>query len=293
MEQCIGEERIHYSRRGEGKTVLLLHGNMSSGKFFQKTMEEVEGFDFIAPDMRGFGDSTYRHPSKDIADYVHDMKALIVEKNLSDFHLCGWSFGGGVVLRLLEDEEVAERVDKVVLLSSMGANGLTLPHKKMTGSKPFFSGQNMWTDKFWKKGMEMSSKFFAEFVEPFEEMAAAYRFLPEHLQEQWLEKIFLSYMYTEKKPSKKEWERNLKAAAKQRNFMEVRSMIETFQLNTKSLPKKEYYVLHGGKDRVIDVEVAKDLARAIKGKFILFHGCGHSIFTDNFPAWKKFLETLR
>ena len=57
-------ETIAYREAGKGeKTLLLIHGNMSSSVHWQPLMEALETeYRLVAPDMRGFGDSSYHKP---------------------------------------------------------------------------------------------------------------------------------------------------------------------------------------------------------------------------------------
>ena len=71
----IGKETLAYLDRGRGEAVLLLHGNMSSSLHFTPLFERLaEGFRLIAPDLRGFGDSTYHEPF----DSLGGMLSLII-----------------------------------------------------------------------------------------------------------------------------------------------------------------------------------------------------------------------
>ncbi|MDO5716022.1 MAG: alpha/beta hydrolase [Tissierellia bacterium] len=297
MRIKINGEEIYYRRQGKGKTFLLLHGNMSSSLFFKRTMEEIDDFDFVAPDMRGFGNSSYRQKSDRIEDYVSDMKELILYLDLQHFHILGWSFGGGVVMKLLEDREMASRIDEVVFLSSMGNVGITkarrdedyfnflLPLHKMSLYEPssmkgFFNSMNLpfakeWTSKipfFWKE-LEFYSK--------------------EEIEKRLIENVFRKYLYDRKLPSKTEYDRNIKEALKQRNFYEVNQMIGHFSEKTKKLPQKIYHILHGTEDIVIRPEIAKHLAAELRGKLILFPYCGHSLMTDDFEHYRLYLDKLR
>ncbi|TMD53584.1 MAG: alpha/beta hydrolase, partial [Chloroflexi bacterium] len=56
--------RVHYIESGaeDGIPVLLLHGNLSTGRFFEHLLPGApDRYRFIAPDMRGFG-TTERVP---------------------------------------------------------------------------------------------------------------------------------------------------------------------------------------------------------------------------------------
>src|SRR6202165_2512278 len=52
--------RMHYLESGpeDGIPVLLIHGNLSTGRFYEHLFPGApDGYRLIAPDMRGFGDT--------------------------------------------------------------------------------------------------------------------------------------------------------------------------------------------------------------------------------------------
>ena len=51
--------RIHYRRLGQGPAMVLLHGYPQTGHMWRKVMPALaERFTVVAPDLRGYGDST-------------------------------------------------------------------------------------------------------------------------------------------------------------------------------------------------------------------------------------------
>ena len=53
-------EKVAYIDTGKGeKTIILIHGNQSSSIHYTPIIERLEGnFRVVAPDMRGYGDTT-------------------------------------------------------------------------------------------------------------------------------------------------------------------------------------------------------------------------------------------
>ena len=72
-------ETIAYRECGHGdKTIILVHGNMSSSVHFQTTMEALENdFKVYAVDMRGFGDSSYNSELNSLHDFSIDIQLWI------------------------------------------------------------------------------------------------------------------------------------------------------------------------------------------------------------------------
>jgi pimeloyl-ACP methyl ester carboxylesterase len=95
----------------DGIPVVLVHGNLSTGRFYEHLMPEApERYRLIAPDMRGFGD-TENVPidaTRGLRDWAEDthalMRALGIERPV---HLVGWSTGGAAIAAYAFDRPVA------------------------------------------------------------------------------------------------------------------------------------------------------------------------------------------
>ena len=82
-------------RKGGDKTLLLIHGNMTSSKHWDIFMENFnEDYTIIAPDMRGFGISTYNNTIDSISEFAEDLELFVQTLKLEKFDLMGWSTGG-------------------------------------------------------------------------------------------------------------------------------------------------------------------------------------------------------
>lgn len=92
--------RIHYIEGGDGDGVpiLMFHGNLATGRFYEHVIEAApSGYHFIAPDMRGFGDTerTQIDATRGLGDWADDGYALMRALGIADAaHLVGWSTGG-------------------------------------------------------------------------------------------------------------------------------------------------------------------------------------------------------
>ena len=91
------------------RTVVLVHGNVSSALFWQELMLAMpEGLRVIAVDLRGFG-GTQTLPvdaSRGCRDFSDDVHATLEALGLGAVHLVGWSMGGGVVMQYALDHPV-------------------------------------------------------------------------------------------------------------------------------------------------------------------------------------------
>ena len=95
--------RMHWIESGpaDGVPVVLVHGNLSTGRFYEHLMPDApDGLRLVAPDMRGFGD-TDRVPidaTRGLRDWADDVDALVRVLGISrPVHLAGWSTGGAAI----------------------------------------------------------------------------------------------------------------------------------------------------------------------------------------------------
>jgi len=95
----------------DGIPVVLIHGNLSTGRFYSHLFEGApERYRFVAPDMRGFGDSE-RLPidaTRGLRDWADDTHALVEALGIErPVHLVGWSTGGAAIAAYALDRPVA------------------------------------------------------------------------------------------------------------------------------------------------------------------------------------------
>ena len=87
----------------EGIPLLLVHGNLTTGRFFQSLVAELpDRFRVVAPDLRGFGRTEAKgvDASRGLRDWSDDLRALVEVLGWADgrrLHAAGWSMGGGIL----------------------------------------------------------------------------------------------------------------------------------------------------------------------------------------------------
>jgi pimeloyl-ACP methyl ester carboxylesterase len=88
----------------DGEPLLLVHGNLTTGRFFQSLASELEreAFRMVAPDLRGFGrtDALPIDASRGLRDWSDDLHALLSSLGWTDarrVNALGWSMGGGIL----------------------------------------------------------------------------------------------------------------------------------------------------------------------------------------------------
>lgn len=127
------KEKLAYLDIGEGKeTLVLIHGNMSSGLHYKPLIERFQNdFRIIAPDLRGFGDSSYVNEFNDLEDLADDVIELLGLLNIHKFYVAGWSTGGAVALKIAAKKP--EEVEKVILIESCSYKGYPIFKKNPQG----------------------------------------------------------------------------------------------------------------------------------------------------------------
>ncbi|MCY1062567.1 alpha/beta hydrolase [Nannocystis sp. SCPEA4] len=130
VQQLVPTSRLRVHTRIAGPAgaplVVLVHGNVSTGAFFEPLMESLaERFHVIAPDMRGFGDSEPApiDATRGVRDFADDLRALLVALDLSSRPavFVGWSAGGGVIMQYAIDN--AAHIAGLVLENPMSPFG--------------------------------------------------------------------------------------------------------------------------------------------------------------------------
>lgn len=126
-------ESIAYIKKGSGPDVLVLHGNRSSSLAMVPLIDALATRSRVfAPDMCGFGRSSYNRRHKEVKDYAEDMAAFLGALDMKEVTVVGWSFGGIVAMELAK---LSPRVKKMVLLSSVGPEGIAFPALITGGEK--------------------------------------------------------------------------------------------------------------------------------------------------------------
>jgi len=111
----------------EGAPVVFIHGNCSSGRFFEETIAALPvGYRGIAPDLRGYGRTAGEvDATRGLRDFSDDLHELLAHPDLglngARVHLVGWSVGGGVVMQYAIDH--ADRVASLTLIAPASPYG--------------------------------------------------------------------------------------------------------------------------------------------------------------------------
>ena len=105
--------RMRYIESGppDGIPVVLIHGNLSTGRFFEHLMPGAPSvYRLIAPDMRGFGDTEQVaiDATRGLRDWADDTFSLVDTLGISrPVHLVGWSTGGAAIVDYAREHPAA------------------------------------------------------------------------------------------------------------------------------------------------------------------------------------------
>ncbi len=103
------------------ETVLFLHGlgAISRSWYFQIEALNQNGYRSVAPDLPGFGESSFEGVSWNFNHVIHDLRKLMDQLQIERFHLVGLSMGGAIALKMALQEP--ERIKTVTLVSTFAS----------------------------------------------------------------------------------------------------------------------------------------------------------------------------
>lgn len=104
MDQDLGDGVVlHVEDEGSGSPVVLLHGVMMSGRFFERQLDGgLAGHRVVVPDLRGHGRSSKVLSGHTVANYAQDVGRLLDTLEVERPILVGWSMGAMVVYEYLK-----------------------------------------------------------------------------------------------------------------------------------------------------------------------------------------------
>lgn len=271
-------EKLAYVEKGEGeKTLLLIHGNMSSGIHYLPLIKRMpDDLRVIAVDLRGFGDSSYEKEFNHLDELAEDVALFIKELGLkTPLAVAGWSAGGGVAMSLASKH--ADLVEKVILINSMSYRGLPIYEKDATG-------QAVLTAPY-KNKAEMAK-------DPIQVLPMLDALKNNNVD--FMKYIWNLTIYTVGKPSEEENDLYMKETFKQRCLVDLDWALTQFNLGVgvnysfiegdKSIinMKAKLLSIYGLNDVVVPEFMVRETVGALgkKAHLIPYKKCGHSPLVD-------------
>jgi len=267
-------ETIAYieKNREASETLVLLHGNMSSGVHYEPLFEHLDDVHLIVPDLRGFGDSTYATPVDGLKDFADDVAMFLRKKGISKAHVAGWSTGGGVALALAARHK--DLVERLVLIESCSYRGYPI-FKKDKSMQPT---DELYTDK-------------ASLAEDPVQVAPLIKALRTN-DKVFMRQVWDAMIYTVDTPDEAYYEKTLEETLKQRNIVDVDWALLTFNMSHTSNGVSEgdgtiddvdvpVLMVYGEQDAVIPRKMFEETADALADvETVVYENSGHSPIVD-------------
>lgn len=106
--------QLHYIEQGQGRPLILLHGNGESCDYFEHQIAYFcHDYRVIALDTRGHGQSPKGEKPFTIKQFAEDLHDFMNEKGIAKAILLGFSDGGNIALEFAL--KYPERVEKLIL----------------------------------------------------------------------------------------------------------------------------------------------------------------------------------
>ncbi len=94
---------LHYTRKGTGENLVLVHGFLGAKEVFVEAIEEFTAhYDVIAVDLPGHGQSQFEKSSYSVYDYAKAVVEVLNHEDVREATWLGHSMGGYIVLAALE-----------------------------------------------------------------------------------------------------------------------------------------------------------------------------------------------
>jgi len=114
-------EGLHVSQRGDGPTVVLLHGLMATGDMFRWLADRLESrFRLVIPDLPGHGRSATVPGPYPVEAMAARVAATLETLGVRDAHVMGYSHGGTVAQQLTRDATHLVRSLALVAIAEVG-----------------------------------------------------------------------------------------------------------------------------------------------------------------------------
>jgi len=250
---------------GGEKTVVLIHGNLSSSVHWQTTIEALEPeYTVYAPDMRGFGDSSYNREFNSLGELAAELMELTDALGIGDCYLVGWSTGGGVAMEFAAARP--EQVKGLILLDSVPPAGYPM-FKKGPDLQPILTEPLTTRDEVASDPVQIIPAVNA--------LTSGDR---DTMQYIWNLTIF-----NLNKPSDEDYEVLLDGTMKQRCPVDVAYSLLKFNIVDRLQSIKcPITIMHGEKDIVVPIAWAQASFPLYgeNAKKVIFENAGHSPISD-------------
>lgn len=277
-------ETIAYRHRPGEVPVVLVHGNMSSSLQFDVLVDAMDDrYDCYAPDLRGFGDSSYNERIDSFEDLVADLRAWVDAADVpTPFHLVAWSAGAGVAT--LYAAEHPGDVRRMALIAPMSTQGYPIYRKDEMGQPT----DELLTDR---DAIAADPVQVAPVVQAQESGDAA-----------TMRAIWNDLIYVNERPGEERYERYLEESIlAQRNLVDFDYALVHFNVShdhngaaegTGQVDDVEAatLVLHGDDDLVVPRAMVERVVADLDAELVTLPDCGHSPLEDDLETLVREIE---
>lgn len=269
---------------GENK-VILIHGFQSSSQFFEDLLEGLdENIEVFAPDLIGYGESSYENKHKEMKEWAEDLKYFADSLNIDNFSLVGWSLGGLVAMDFAGI--FPEKIKQLILIASVGVKGFVMPKDKDIND----DDKKLKLPNFLKNfNIKHDHSFTVPILNGIKDKDIDF-----------FEDLFRQTIYNVNDPNPDDLRKMAEDFLKQRCFLESLLAMVTYN-NTmekgsgliEKINKKVTWI-HGNKDMVIPIDDALESIEyfPIEVNFIKFENSGHAVFVDEKEKFVEIFEDL-
>ncbi len=121
MELILKGKTVTYIDKGEGPVVLLLHGWGAPAETYRLIIDHLSTYcRVVAPDLPGFGGSQEPDVPWNVDNYVNFADDFANALGLTEAVLMGHSYGGRIIIKWMNRDTRALKVNKIVLLDAAG-----------------------------------------------------------------------------------------------------------------------------------------------------------------------------
>lgn len=254
-DKSTGEEiSIAYSDYGKGRPIVLIHGWPLSKEIWEYQVEALinAGLRVIKYDRRGFGKSSKPWSGYDYDTLASDLNEIMVQLDLQDAILVGFSMGGGEVVRYIS-KYGQSRINRIVLVSSI------IPYMQQSSNNP----DGVDPSVFEKMLMDIKEDRIG-FLEEFGKKFFGVGFLNNPVSTP-----LLNYYQA---LASKATQRSTLECAKSFAGTDFRKELETI--------KVPVLIIHGEEDKTVPIAVSSDrTAKMIPdAEYIVYEGAPHGLF---------------
>ena len=258
--------RLHITDAGQGRPIILIHGWPLSDEMYEYQYNDLinAGFRIIGITLRGFGKSDKPYGSYDYDVHVLDINKILIELEVENAVMCGFSMGGAIAIRYVSAFYGAH-ISKLVLA------GAAAPSWTQREGFPYNLPISEVDDLIALNNIDRP-KLMSDFAKIF---SANETSLNEGIGS-WLYNICIS----------------ASSYATAQSLIALRDTDLRSDLEKISIPT---LIMHGKKDKICDFILAQQMKKGISDSHIVaFEKSGHSLFLEEMSKFNaeliKFAE---